>query len=150
MKLSRASIALYMGLVFVSGTVLGVFGDRYYDSVQNDQRRGNKGKGKGDRMSPEEFRRRYMEFMETRLSLSAGQVKSLTQILDETQGAMDDLMRRTVPEQQALRQRQTDRIRGILNDEQKGQYEVLLKEREERERNKRNKSDGRKGGPGNR
>ena len=30
MKLSRATIALYVGLVFVSGAVLGFFGNRLY------------------------------------------------------------------------------------------------------------------------
>ena len=32
MKLSRAAIVLYVGLVFVSGAVLGFFGNRLYSA----------------------------------------------------------------------------------------------------------------------
>ena len=145
MKLSRAAIALYMALVFASGATLGVFGDRYYDSVRTV----NKGKGnKGRRMSPEEYRRTYMEFMEHRLKLTADQITKLGQFLDDTQQSMDELMRRTIPEQQALRQRQTEMIRALLSEDQKLEYDKMLKEREERDRNKRNKP--RNGGPGSR
>jgi polyhydroxyalkanoate synthesis regulator phasin len=137
-----------MGLVFVSGAVLGVFGDRYYTSVSTIER--GKGKGKGKRrMSPEEFRRGYMDYMERRLKLTPDQVAKLGLFLDETQQAMDDLMRRTVPEQQALRQQQTEKIRGMLTVEQKAEYEKMLREREEF--NRKNKwEDKRPGGPGSR
>lgn len=146
MKLSRASIALYMALVFVSGSILGVYGNRYYNSVTAAA---SKGKGKGRRMSPDEYRRTYIEFMERRLNLSTDQVAKLGQFMDDTQQSMDDLMRRTIPEQQALRQQQTDKIRSMLSDDQKLEYEKMLKEREERNKNKRGK-DGRPGGPGSR
>lgn len=144
MKLSRATIALYMALVFVSGAMLGVFGNRYYTSVATQSK--DKGKGKR-RMSPEEFRKGYMTFMERRLKLDADQVKKLGVFLDETQQAMDDLMRRTVPEQQALRQQQTEKIRAMLSEEQKPEYEKMLKEREDLNKNKRKD---RPGGPGSR
>lgn len=146
MRFSRAKIALYMGLVFASGAVLGVFGDRYYTSITTLER--GKGKGKGKRrMSPEEFRRGYMDYMQRRLKLTPDQVARLGIFLDETQQAMDELMRRTAPEQQALRQQQTEKIRAMLTEEQRAEYEQMLREREEF--NRKNK-DKRPGGPGSR
>ena len=138
MNLSRATVALYMALVFVSGSILGVFGDRYYNSVKAVAAKG-KAKGKDRRMSPDEYRRTYIEFMERRLSLSADQVAKLGQFMDDTQRSMEEVMRRTVPEQQSLRQQQTDKIRSMLNEDQKIEYEKMLKEREERNKNKRAK-----------
>lgn len=148
MRFSRASIALYMGLVFASGAVLGVFGHRYYTNFSTVER--NKGKGKGKRrMSPEEFRRGYMDYMERRLKLTPEQVTKLGEFLDETQQAMEELMRRTIPEQQALRQQQTEKIRAMLTEEQKAEYEKMLREREEFNR-KNKREDKRPGGPGSR
>lgn len=143
MKLSRAAIALYMALVFASGATLGVFGDRYYNSVRTVE----KGKSKRNRMSPEEYRRTYLDFMEHRLKLTTDQVTKLGQFLDDTQQSMDELMRRTVPEQQALRERQTSMIRSMLNEDQKLEYDKMLKEREERTKKGKGKN-GRGGGPG--
>jgi hypothetical protein len=53
MNFSRKSIALYVGLVFVSGGVLGVFGDRLYTVTTVT-------KAKNAKPSPEEFRRGYL------------------------------------------------------------------------------------------
>jgi len=145
-KLSRAAIALYMALVFASGATLGVYGNRYYATV-NTVTKGNKGKGKG-RMSPEEYRRNYVQFMEHRLKLSPDQVTKLGQYFDDTQRAMDELMHSTVPEQQALRQQQTDKTRSMLNDDQKLEYEKMLKERDEFMKNKGKNKGQRPGGPG--
>ena len=56
MNFSRKTIALYVGLVFVSGAVLGVFGDRLYTVTTVT-------KAKNAKPSPEEFRRGYLGFM---------------------------------------------------------------------------------------
>ena len=75
MKLSRAAIALYVSLVFASGAVLGVFGHRLYtvSSVSAKAVR-----------NPEEFRKRTMAEMQTRLKLTDDQVLKLNAIMDET------------------------------------------------------------------
>ncbi len=71
MNVSRKSIALYVALVFVSGAVLGVFGDRLY-TVTTVASKNTKAK-----LSPEEFRRGYLGFMQKRLTLSETQVTQL-------------------------------------------------------------------------
>jgi hypothetical protein len=138
MNLSRKSIALYIGLVFVCGAVLGVFGDRLYTVTTVVS---NKGKNT-TKLSPEEFRRGYLGFMQKRLSLNEQQVTQLGLILDDTRARMNEVHERTIPEQQEIQKAQTEKIRALLTPAQQSEYEVVLKER--RERKKANP----RGGPG--
>jgi Spy/CpxP family protein refolding chaperone len=132
-KLSRAAIALYMSLVFASGAALGVFGHRYYQSVTTVA---SKGKGKNRRPSPEEFRRGTVTYMQKRLNLTDEQVAKLNTIMDDARAALDDIIRRTVPEQAAVGTQQVEKIRAMLTADQRPEYEKMLKEREERQKNK--------------
>jgi Spy/CpxP family protein refolding chaperone len=140
MNLSRKSIALYIALVFVSGAVLGVFGDRLY-TVTTVVNKGAKGSAK---LSPEEFRRGYLGFMQKRLSLNESQVTQLGLILDETRARMNEVHERTVPEQQEIQKAQSEKIRALLTPAQQTEYDVVIKERRERMK----KGGSRGGGPG--
>jgi len=147
-KISRGAIALYMALVLVSGAALGVFGQRYYDSVTKETNQKGGKSGKGRRLTPEEFQHGAISYMQKRLSLSDEQVTKLGVIMDGARAAMDDVMRRTMPEQAAIGAEQTEKIRAVLTDQQRAEYEKMLKEREERMKNNKGKKDGRRGGPG--
>ena len=136
MNFSRKSIALYVGLVFVSGAVLGVFGDRLY-TVSTVT------KAKNAKPSPEEFRRGYLGFMQKRLTLTEAQVTKLGLILDETRARMNEVHERTIPEQQEIQKAQSDKIRTLLSPAQQAEYDVVVKERRERM-----KKGGPRGGPG--
>ena len=136
MNFSRKSVALYVGLVFVSGAVLGVFGDRLY-TVSTVT------KAKNAKPSPEEFRRGYLGFMQKRLGLNEMQVTHLGLILDETRARMNEVHERTIPEQQEIQKSQSEKIRALLTPAQQAEYDVVVKER--RERIKKN---GSRGGPG--
>jgi Spy/CpxP family protein refolding chaperone len=136
MNFSRKSIALYVGLVFVSGAVLGVFGDRLYTVTTVT-------KAKNAKPSPEEFRRGYLGFMQKRLGLTEPQITQLGVILDETRARMNEVHERTVPEQQEIQKAQTEKIRALLTPAQQSEYEVMLKERREKM-----KKGGPRGGPG--
>jgi Spy/CpxP family protein refolding chaperone len=137
MNFSRKSIALYVGLVFVSGSVLGVFGDRLY-TVTTVASKNTKAKP-----SPEEFRRGYLGFMQKRLTLSETQVTQLGLILDETRARMNEVHERTIPAQQEIQKSQSDKIRALLTPAQQSEYDVVVKERRERM-----KKGGPRGGPG--
>lgn len=139
MNFSRKSIAFYVGLVFVSGAVLGVFGDRLY-SVTTVVSKGGKNAPKP---SPEEFRRGYLGFMQKRLSLTDPQVTQLGLILDETRARMNEVHDRTIPAQKEIQKTQTDKIRAMLTPAQQSEYDVVIKERRERM-----KKGGPRGGPG--
>jgi Spy/CpxP family protein refolding chaperone len=136
MNFSRKSIALYVGLVFVSGAVLGVFGDRLYTVTTVT-------KAKNAKPSPEEFRRGYLGFMQKRLNLTEAQVTQLGLILDDTRARMNEVHERTVPEQQEIQKAQTEKIRALLSPTQQSEYDVVIKERRERM-----KKGGPRGGPG--
>jgi anthranilate/para-aminobenzoate synthase component I len=136
MNFSRKSIALYVGLVFVCGGVLGVFGDRLYTVTTVT-------KAKNARPTPEEFRRGYLAFMQKRLGLNEQQVTSLGLILDETRARMNEVNQRTIPEQKEIQKTQTAKIRALLTPAQQSEYEVVIKERREKM-----KKGGSRGGPG--
>jgi hypothetical protein len=125
MNFTRKTIALYVGLVFVSGAVLGVFGDRLYTVTTVT-------KAKNAKPSPEEFRRGYLGFMQKRLGLNDAQVTHLGLILDETRARMNEVHDRTIPEQQEIQKSQSEKIRALLTPAQQAEYDVVVKERRER------------------
>jgi Spy/CpxP family protein refolding chaperone len=135
MNFSRKSIALYVGLVFVSGGVLGVFGDRLYTVTTVT-------KAKNAKLSPEEFRRGYIGFMQKRLTLTEPQVTKLGLIFDETRARMNEIHERAIPEQQEIQKAQTEKIRELLTPAQQTEFEVMRKEREKMRKG------GSRGGPG--
>ena len=140
MKLNRASIAVYMGLVFASGAALGVFGDRYYaaSTAQNNS------KNKGKRMpSPEEFRKMYLTGMQKQLLLSDVQVTKLGNIMDETRALMDEMHKRQRPEQDEIQHAQNEKIRALFDDIQREKYDDMMKRMSERNKAK---NKGRQGG----
>jgi len=135
MNFSRKSIALYVGLVFVSGGVLGVFGDRLYTVTTVT-------KAKNAKLTAEEFRHGYIGFMQKRLSLTEPQVTKLGLIFDETRARMNEIHERAIPEQQEIQKAQTEKIREMLTPAQQSEFEVVRKEREKM------KKGGQRGGPG--
>jgi len=128
-------IALYVGLVFVSGRVLGVDGDRLYTVTTVT-------KAKNAKLTPEEFRRGYIGFMQKRLTLTDPQVTKLGLIFDETRARMNEIHERAIPEQQEIQKAQTEKIREMLTPAQQSEFEVVRKEREKM------KKGGSRGGPG--
>ena len=124
-----------MGLVFVSGGVLGLFGDRLYTVTTVT-------KAKNAKLTPEEFRRGYIGFMQKRLTLTEPQVTKLGLIFDETRARMNEIHERAIPEQQEIQKAQTEKIREMLTPAQQSEFEVVRKEREKM------KKGGSRSGPG--
>ncbi len=137
MKSSRATIALYMGLVFASGAALGVFGDRYYaaSTAQNTRGKGKRGP------SPEEFRKMYLSGMQKQLLLSDEQVSKLSSLMDETRSLMDEMHKRNRPEQLEIQRSQNEKIRALFDNVQREKYDDMMKRMAEKGKNK-----GRQGG----
>lgn len=133
MKLSRAAIALYIALVFVSGVVLGAVGHRFYLVSTAPMR-----------PSPEEVRKRVTAEYQQRLKLTDDQLAKLNIIMDETRARIEETRRQMHPAYQKIREEQQEKFREMLTPEQKAEYEKILKEREQRQ-----KQGGRgAGGPG--
>lgn len=128
MKLSRASIALYIGLVFVSGTALGIFGSQYYTAKAAAAANS---KGKGRRPSPEEFRKGFLGYMKNDLGATDEQIKQLNNVMDETRALMDDLHKRQQPEEFEIQRGQQNKIRAVLTEEQREKYDAGMKRMQE-------------------
>jgi hypothetical protein len=137
MKLSRPAIALYVGLIFASGGVLGVFGQRLYNASTASAK---------EIKSPDEFRRRVIAEYQRRLELSDDQIQKLNLIMDETQARFNEIHAKIVPELQAVHQGQIDSINGMLSPTQQPKYDALRKERQEQRQKQHQGRPG--GGPG--
>lgn len=121
MTFSRWKMATYVGLVFVSGALLGAFSHRLYTVS---------GVSANAPRNPEEFRRRYMEEMKTRLKLTPDQVTQLSAILDETRSRVRSTRESIEPEIRKIREEQQEKVHHILSAEQRPEYDQMRKERE--------------------
>ena len=122
MRRSTLTTGLYLALLFLSGIAVGVFGHRLYtlNSVNANVNPRN----------PEEFRRRYVAEMRTKLKLTDDQVARLGPILDETRQRHHELVDKHRPEFKAIQDEQVRKIRAILTDSQQADYTAMLAERE--------------------
>ncbi len=129
MRRSTLTTGLYLALLFLSGVAVGIFGHRLYtlNSVNASNPR-----------NPEEFRRRYVAEMRTKLKLTDDQVARLGPILDETRQRHHELVDKHRPEFKAIQDEQVKKIRGILTDAQQAEYTTMLADREkQRQRDRR-------------
>jgi Spy/CpxP family protein refolding chaperone len=131
-KLSRLTIALYVGLIFASGVVLGIFGHSLYavTTVKSNP--------------PEDLRKKTLAEMQKRMQLSDDQVSKINSIMDETRVRFHEVRERYRPEMDTLQKDQRDKVRSILTPTQATEYEKMLKEREEHQK----QNGGRGQGPG--
>jgi uncharacterized coiled-coil protein SlyX len=125
MKLSRATIALYVGLVFASGVVLGVFGQRLYTASTVVAKQ---------RPTPEEQRRRITAEYESRLKLTPDQISKLNTILDETRAEMEETRQKMRPAYQKIHEGQVAKIREMLTPDQLTEYDNMRREREQHQK----------------
>src|ERR1700722_9781228 len=123
MKLSRPTILLYMGLVFASGAVLGVFGNRLYNASTVSA------KMTKAPPSPDEFRKMVVTEYQRRLQLSDDQLQKLNLILDETQARVKEIHTKTDPALKAVHDNQVERMTEMLTPAQRVEYDNMRKER---------------------
>ncbi len=122
MSLSRLTIALYVGAIFGSGVVVGVFGHRLYTVNSVDAKTAGR--------NPDEWRKRYVSEMKSRLKLRDDQLTQLNTILDETRDRVRAAKDRMHPEMEAIRQQQIQKVRAILDPAQVSEYDRMRAERE--------------------
>jgi hypothetical protein len=128
MKRNTLSTGLYVLLVFLSGAVVGAFAHRLYmvNTVVSAK--------------PDEVRHHILDEMRTRLSLSDDQVKQLNAIMDSTKARYHEVKERwdeqsrqaAKPELKAITGDQAEKIRAILSEPQRVEYEKYRAERQKR------------------
>jgi hypothetical protein len=134
-KLSRLTIALYVGLIFASGVVLGVFGHSLYAVTTVVSKTTPR---------PEELRKKRLAEMQSRMKLTDEQFAKINSIYDETRAKYHEVRERYKPEMDALENAQREKVRSVLSTDQRAEYEKMLKEQEERQK----QNGGRGPGPG--
>lgn len=130
MKMSRTNLTIgfYLLLVFGSGIAVGAFGYRIYSGTPVSA----KVSVPAAKPSPEEWRKQYLGEMQARVRLTPAQVQELNGIMDQTRSLFHESREKHNRELQALRDDHANRIRAILTDEQRPEYEKLRAEREQR------------------
>lgn len=122
-------VGLYLGLVFLSGTLVGGVGHLLYSSKTTVAAAKAK-----PRFSHEEARKRYLREMETRLALAPEQTQQLIGILDEFRSRYKAAHAKIEPEMKQIQEDQRNKIRGILSDGQRTEYQKLLEEKDKKHR----------------
>lgn len=135
MKFTRWTVALYMALVFACGSVVGAFAHRLYTVSGVSANVGQR--------NPEEFRKRFMADMKTRLQLTDDQAAKLSVLMDETRSRFRDAREKFEPEMQKIREDQRQRISEILSPSQQAEWQKIMDERQRRREGKK----GREGPP---
>ncbi len=125
MKRRSLTPAFYLLLVFASGVAVGGSAHLLYSSKSVMASSSPK--------SPAEYRRQLVAEMRVRLHLTADQVSRLEPILDETRQRYQECHKKIDPETKAIQAEQTQKIRALLSDDQKTEFEKM---RAERERNR--------------
>jgi hypothetical protein len=122
---SKVSAAIYLVLVFLSGSLVGGFAYRLYSAstVSATATR---------RPDPVEWRKRYMDEMRAQVHTDADQEAQINQILDETRATFEQIHEREKKEYQTEQNAQIDKIFGLLRPDQKLLYKKLREEREQR------------------
>ena len=128
MKRWNPPIALYLFLVFISGAVVGALGYRTYKPPTASS---------NARVSPEEFRRLYLQEIKTRVNLSEEQLQRVEAILEETRTRFHDARDKHNQIVKQIGEEQRAKMRAILAPEQLPKAEKFWQDRDQR--NKQNK-----------
>ncbi|MGA3024424.1 MAG: hypothetical protein ABSF98_06625 [Bryobacteraceae bacterium] len=118
-KKSNLVVVGYLLLVFLAGVVVGGFGDRLFLARHANAR-----------LTPEQYRDKLVAELQKRLDLRPAQVAQLNGIFDATGVRFRDIHKRIEPDIAALRTDHDDRVRAILDDRQRAEYDKWRAERD--------------------
>ena len=125
----------YIVLVFLLGAALGAGG--FYLASSNELVKASKKEPKKEKTSTEWW-------LGEELDLSPEQRKQLSAILDETRENYDSIWEEIDPRFDAARQAGRDKIRAILNEEQREKFEKLVRHIDKKEEAKKQKKEKKK------
>jgi hypothetical protein len=139
MPKSRLSAALSLLLVFLSGGVLGAFAYRLYSisPVQSGRDPGAPPR----KMSPEEWRKKYVSDLTAVVKLDPQQLAALNGVLDRTRDEVEKLNGKMKlehdavnekwhPDREAIHHHQVESVKALLRPDQLPLYEAYRAERE--------------------
>ena len=124
------TVPLYVGLVFLSGIMVGAVGTRLYNTHSVNATAQPK-------MKPDEWRQHVVADMRARLKLNDDQVGKLQAAFDTTRQRFQEYDQRGKTERKSIIEDQHQTIRAFLSDEQRAEYEKYLQERQQKRRNEK-------------
>lgn len=125
MKHSQLGIILSLFAVFGSGIVVGAFGYHSYTAKTVSATARPPAK-------PDEWRRKYIDELHSRLHLDSSQLTQLNAILDETRERFKVLKEHQKQETDEVRASHTERVRAMLRPQQLPEYQRFRDEREKK------------------
>ena len=131
MKPTRWTVALYMALVFACGGVVGAFAYRLYTVSGVSANVGQR--------NPEEFRKRFLADLKSRLQLNDDQAAKLGAVMDDTRMRVRAARMTIEPELQKIRDDQKQRISELLSPSQQVEWQKILDERQRKRESKKNR-----------
>jgi hypothetical protein len=129
-KRSQLGVILSLFAVFGSGIVVGAFGYHSYTTKTVSAIAQPPAK----RDTPEEWRRKYIHELHTRLNLDDSQLGQLNAILDDTRERFKVLKERQKQETDEVRAGHTEKVRAMLRPDQVPEYQKFRDERDQRTR----------------
>jgi hypothetical protein len=123
MSRSRISIALYLFLVFGSGILVGIVSNRLYSTSTASANAAAPG-------TMNEFRKRYLDGMRTKVGVNEQQIVEITKTLDETKRKFDALAAQEQPLHDRIQQEHIDEVKALLTSQQIAAYDNWRAERE--------------------
>jgi hypothetical protein len=128
MKRWNLPIAVYLFVVFLSGAVVGALGYRIYSPPKS-----------AARVSPEEWRRQYLNEMQTRVNLTTDQMQRVNAILDDTDTRFSDAREKHHQVVEQIREEHRAKLRAIMTPDQLPKYDQFRAERDARSKNSNKK-----------
>lgn len=124
-------LGLYLFLVFASGAVVGAFGHKLYSAKTVN--------AKAPPPPKEDFKKRYLRQMQTRLKLDDGQLQKLDGIFESYGPRYRDTKQRQDVEMKQIQTQQRTEIKAMLSEQQQAEYQKMIEERDARERERKAK-----------
>jgi hypothetical protein len=121
-----------MALVFACGGVVGAFAFRLYTVSGVSANVGQR--------NPEEFRKRFMADLKSRLQLSDDQAAKLGVIMDETRMRVRAARMTIEPELEKIRDDQKQKISELLSPNQQAEWQKILDERQRKRESKKSRA----------
>jgi hypothetical protein len=123
MKFWNIPIAVYLFLVFVSGGVVGALGYRMYSPPAAHSE---------PHVSPEVWRRQYLDELKTRVNLTPDQIQKMNSIMDDTDASFTEARNQHHQEIEKIKEDHRAKLRAILSADQLPKYEQFRAERDAR------------------
>jgi hypothetical protein len=123
MKRWNLPIAVYLFVVFVSGGVVGALGYRMYSppAARSEQH-----------MSPEAWRKQYLDELRDRVNLTPDQMQKANAILDATDDSFNQARNQHHQAIERIKEDHRARLKAILTADQLPKYEQFRNERDAR------------------